>query len=359
MKHLKIKLPHHSYQISIGQNEWKQLTVVCKKFCHENQIFIVTHPQLKKLYYKKIEAALGKTFQIHWLTFAAGEQNKTLSTVEKLATELTKKGANRKSLLVAFGGGVVGDVTGFLASIYMRGIRCIHVPTTLLSQVDSSVGGKTGVDLTTGKNLIGRFFQPEAVVILTDVLKTLPKREFACGMAEVIKYGLIWDARFFHELLKNSKKIQKHDNKLLQKMIYRCCEIKAAVVEKDETEQNLRAILNFGHSFGHAFELIGGYKKLKHGEAVAFGMVVAARLSHLWKVSPVDHTESVIEILKAYNLPVKTPKHSSSVIKKALASDKKSSGQTIRFVLLNEIGRVQVLPKPLEQVINGYKATQN
>ena len=359
MKHLKIKLPHHSYSISIGQNEWKHLLTVCKKFADENQVFIITHPGLKKLYCKKIEAALASSFNIHWLTFPAGEKHKTLTTVEKLATELSKKGAHRQSLLLAFGGGVVGDITGFLASVYMRGIRCVQVPTTLLSQVDSSVGGKTGVDLSTGKNLIGRFFQPEAVVILTDVLKTLPKREFACGMAEVIKYGLIWDAKFFHFLLKNSDSIKKLNSKQITRLIYRCCEIKAMVVERDETEQNLRAILNFGHSFGHAFELIGGYNKLKHGEAVGLGMIVAAELSHLWKLSAVYHGDDIKEILKAYNLPTKTPNHKSSVIKKALMADKKSSGQNIRFVLLKGIGQVQIVSTPIERVMHGWKSLQS
>ncbi|HEX5399542.1 MAG TPA: 3-dehydroquinate synthase, partial [Verrucomicrobiae bacterium] len=249
----------------------------------------------------------------------------------------------RTSFIVALGGGVVGDLAGFVAATYLRGIAFIQVPTTLLAQVDSSVGGKVGVNLKAGKNLVGAFYQPKLVVCDLDTLKTLPEREFRAGLAEVIKYGIIYDAKLFAELERDLPKLLRRDPKTLARVIARCCEIKAEVVGRDETEGGQRAILNFGHTIGHAIENISGYGKVLHGEAISIGQVAAAKLSRGLLGLPQRDVERIENLFRRASLPVKTrliaPQRQKLL--NAMRLDKKVSGGEITFVLARKIGHVE------------------
>jgi len=242
--------------------------------------------------------------------------------------------------LIALGGGVVGDLTGFVAACYQRGVPFIQIPTTLLSQVDSSVGGKTAVNHPLGKNMIGAFYQPQAVFIDTQSLHTLPKREFAAGMAEVIKYGLIYDTELFTYLEQNVENLQQLNETCLQHIIYRCCEIKALIVAEDEKEQGLRALLNLGHTFGHAIEAQMGYGKWLHGEAVATGMVLASQLAHTRGDLTQQDVARIVDVIKQYNLPTEVPVGmTSEQFLLHMRKDKKNKKGTIRFILPTQFGQ--------------------
>jgi 3-dehydroquinate synthase len=266
-----------------------------------------------------------------------------LKTVQTCYDKLAAHRFERKSFIVALGGGVVGDLAGFVAATYLRGIDFVQVPTTLLAQVDSSVGGKTGVNLKAGKNLVGAFHQPRLVLCDLETLKPLPEREFVSGLAEVIKYGVIYDAKLFTQLERDLPKLLKREPKVLAAIIARCCEIKAGIVGQDETESGLRAILNFGHTIGHAIENSFGYGKFLHGEAVSIGQVAAAKLSR--KISGLSEREARrIEILfQRAGLPtqIKLNPVQRKKLFTAMALDKKVSGGEIKFVLAREIGRVE------------------
>ena len=242
--------------------------------------------------------------------------------------------------MIALGGGVVGDLTGFVAACYQRGVPFIQIPTTLLSQVDSSVGGKTAVNHPLGKNMIGAFYQPQAVFIDTQSLHTLPKREFAAGMAEVIKYGLIYDTELFTYLEQNVENLQQLNETCLQHIIYRCCEIKALIVAEDEKEQGLRALLNLGHTFGHAIEAQMGYGKWLHGEAVATGMVLASQLAHTRGDLTQQDVARIVDVIKQYNLPTEVPADmTSEQFLLHMRKDKKNKKGTIRFILPTQFGQ--------------------
>jgi 3-dehydroquinate synthase len=272
----------------------------------------------------------------------AGEKSKRISTVENCYDQLAAHRLERKSFVVALGGGVVGDLAGFVAATYLRGIDFVQVPTTLLAQVDSSVGGKTGVNLKAGKNLVGAFYQPRLVLCDLDTLKTLPEREFRAGQAEVIKYGIIYDAKLFAQLERDLPKILKRDAKTLSGIIARCCEIKAEVVSQDETESSLRAILNFGHTIGHAIENISGYGKFLHGEAISIGQVAASKLSQRILGLPEREVERIENLFTRAGLPTQIKLNSVQRKKlfTAMKLDKKVSGGEIKFVLAEKIGKV-------------------
>lgn len=351
MQRLHVPIKGAPYTITINTWDDKHLAATLSTHLKEDRLFIITNPKLKRLYAKRLEKALPKGIASCWLIMPEGEKYKTLATCEKLHIALSKNGASRQSLILAFGGGVVGDVAGFVAATYMRGIACLQMPTSLLAMVDSSVGGKTGVDLPTGKNLVGAFFQPKAVIIFTDVLKTLPARELRCGLAEVVKYGCICDKDFFKFLEVNTKQILAGDPKVLVPVILRCCAIKAQVVGADEKETGLRAILNFGHTLGHAIEALTGFDKIKHGEAIAMGMVFAAKLSHNLGLSPIDESPEIIRLLNAFELPTAWPKYAPKAYAKAMGKDKKAAGQSVKFVLLKKIGRVTIVPLLTKELV--------
>ncbi len=294
---------------------------------------VVTNETIAPLYLERCLASLpGKS--VASMNLPDGEAHKTTDTMHTILDKLVEVGANRDTTVIALGGGVVGDIAGFAASCYMRGVGFIQVPTTLLAQVDSSVGGKTGVNLATGKNLVGAFYQPDVVLIDTETLTTLPDRELRAGLAEVIKYGAIVDADFFAWLEGHMDALLARDPQALAIAIQRSCELKAAVVAEDEREQGRRAILNFGHTFGHAIEKLQGYGDWLHGEAVAAGMIMAAHLSGLESAS----IDRLRELVAAAGLPVAPPTIDTDDWLAAMAMDKKVRDKQIRFVVLSSLG---------------------
>lgn len=351
MKVLDVNIPDKAYKIYISHNDWAAASKTLKALIKENRIFIITNPQIKKLYAHKISTLLAKHFELIWICMPEGEQHKNLTTCQKIFLTLSKNNATRQSTLLALGGGVVGDVTGFVAATYMRGIDFIQFPTSLLAQIDASIGGKTAVDLPTGKNLVGAFYQPKAVFIFTDFLNTLPDKEFKSGLAEVIKYALIKDPLLFAYLTKQYKIVLSKNKTALIKIILTCCKIKARIVAEDEKELGLRAILNFGHTLGHAIEVLNGFKTIKHGEAVAMGMLYAAKLSALLKITTPDTEAKIKHILKLYNLPQKWPTGKTTAYKQALKKDKKASIKNIRFILIEKIGKVQITPLTVDTIL--------
>ena len=298
---------------------------------------VVTNEVVGPLYLDKLLGNLDRR-NVESIALPDGEAHKTLATMRSILDRLVETRANRDTTVVALGGGVVGDIAGFAAACYMRGVDFVQVPTTLLAQVDSSVGGKTGVNHEQGKNLIGAFHQPRIVLIDTDTLATLPDRELRAGLAEVIKYGAICDAAFFDWLENNMTRLLARDADALAYAIGRSCELKAEVVAEDEREAGRRAILNFGHTFGHAIERCQGYGDWLHGEAVAAGMIMAAQLSGLAS----GDTERLRALIAAAGLPVTPPDIAAADWMAAMGMDKKVQGKKLRFVLLDGIGASRV-----------------
>jgi len=294
---------------------------------------IVSNETVAPLYREKLRANLG-TRSVAAIDLPDGEQYKTAASLHRILDCLADMGANRDTTVIALGGGVVGDVAGFAASIYMRGVNLVQVPTTLLSQVDSSVGGKTGINHARGKNLIGAFYQPRIVLIDTQTLQSLPLREFRAGLAEVIKYGAIADLEFFAWLEVNIEALLARDAAALAHAIRRSCELKAQFVIADERESGQRALLNFGHTFGHAIEHCMGYGQWLHGEAVAAGMVMASALSGL---PAADHNR-LCELLQRAGLPTAPPSIAAESLRAAMGMDKKVLHKKLRFVLLQSLG---------------------
>ncbi|MBT5705502.1 MAG: 3-dehydroquinate synthase, partial [Verrucomicrobia bacterium] len=283
-------------------------------------------------------------FDASLYTVPAGESSKNLKQVQAGYDHLASLRLERGSFVVALGGGVVGDLAGFLAASYLRGIDFVQVPTTLLSQVDSSVGGKVGVNLKAGKNLVGAFYQPKLVLCDLDVLKTLPVREFRAGMAEVIKYGIIYDARLFSLIEKQHTKILKQDSVLMSRIVARSCQIKANVVEEDEKEGGLRAILNYGHTIGHGLEAITRYGEYLHGEAISIGQIAAAHLSDHYLGLGQKSVDRIRSLFKVIGLPVSVKLSAGQERKlfQAMRMDKKVSGGEVKFVLADRIGKVSI-----------------
>lgn len=286
------------------------------------------------------------------LTFSHGEAHKNLATVASLASGLAQLGFDRKDAIIALGGGVSGDIAGFVASSYMRGIPFVQIPTTLLAQVDSSVGGKTGVDIPEGKNLVGAFYQPEVVYIDIEVLSTLPPEELLGGLAEVIKYGVIRDYEFFEFMRLHREAILELESECISKMIFRCCQIKAEVVAEDEREGGVRRILNYGHTIGHAVEGASDYSII-HGLAVAIGMVAAAKIAVFNNLLTEKESRQIIQILEEYKMPVEVPVElDRDRIKKYLLTDKKTVAGTLFFVLPTAIGKTTITGKVSSEQID-------
>lgn len=357
MRTVSVQLENRSYAIKIAPGLLQRLGSECSRLKFGNRCAIITDKTAGKLFAKKAFDSLAKAgFFPALITIPSGEPAKGLRTVQNCYDQLAAQKLERKSFIVALGGGVVGDLAGFVAATYLRGIQFVQIPTTLLAQVDSSVGGKTGVNLRAGKNLVGAFYQPRLVLCDLDSLKSLPEREFRAGLAEVIKYGIIYDEGLFAQLERDLPKVLKRDEKILTPIVARCCEIKAQVVGKDETENGLRAILNFGHTIGHAIENSSGYGKFLHGEAISIGQVAAARLSHKILGLPVRDVERVAELFQRAGLPT-VIKLNSARRKKLFAAmmlDKKVSGGEVKFVLAEKIGKVvwgQKIPTNLIEAV--------
>jgi 3-dehydroquinate synthase len=332
-RRLAIELGDRSYPIHIGRLDWSALTSGLPK--PGALAMIVSNATVAPLYAERLRQALMPVYQrVELLTLPDGECHKTWLSLQCIQTALAQAGADRKTTLFALGGGVVGDLTGFAAAVWMRGVRFVQVPTTLLAQVDSSVGGKTGINLQEGKNLVGAFHQPVAVWADLAVLDSLPRREFAAGLAEVIKYGPIADLPFFEWLEANMDLLVARDTAALSVAVRRSCEIKAAVVAADEQEGGLRAILNFGHTFGHALENGLGYGELLHGEAVALGMLMATQLSVARLGLEASWVNRMALLLQRAGLPTQAPRMEDSRFFALMRGDKKAEAGSIRYVLL-------------------------
>lgn len=341
VEQLNVDLGDRSYHIFIG------LDVMATEDYFQSvltgqQVLVVTNNTIAPLYLNQLLSVLhrcDRLTQIDQCILPDGEEYKHLETIQKIYNGLLDNQHDRQTTLIALGGGVIGDMVGFAAATYQRGVNFIQVPTTLLAQVDSSVGGKTGVNHPKGKNMIGAFHQPRVVVIDLNTLQTLPSREYRSGMAEVIKYGLIWDEGFFEWLETNAVALDQRDPSLLQYAVKRSCEIKADVVRQDEREGGLRAILNLGHTFGHAIETATQYKQLLHGEAVAIGMVMAVKLSVKMGWVNAQWVIRLVKLLEHFSLPTQRPQVVSSEQMKALMMlDKKVVDKTLRLVLLKACG---------------------
>jgi 3-dehydroquinate synthase len=340
---VKVELGLRSYDICIGENWLPQLGEMLKFVPITSRLILITDENVNQLYGSKVLAVLRQAgFQVDKAVIPGGEGCKNLTTATALYEQMVTFGLDRKSTVVALGGGIVGDVAGFVAATYMRGISYIQIPTTLLAQVDSSVGGKTGVNLPQGKNLVGAFCQPGLVFVDVAFIQTLPEREYLTGLAEVIKYGIIRDQDFFKFLEGQAEKIKARDSECLIQIIQRCCAIKADIVAQDETENGLRAILNLGHTFGHAFEALTNYQQFTHGEAVAIGTICSARLArHLNLLSQQD-LAGIEKILKEYGLPDNYGNLDSLEIIAQMHKDKKNVGGKMPIVLPVSIGNCQI-----------------
>lgn len=340
---VKVELGLRSYEIHIGAGLLSRLGAHCKKLGLGRNCLVVSDSNVNRLYGSAVVRSLKKAdFVVVCEVVPAGEKSKSEKRIFDLYSKALAAGLDRKSFIVALGGGVVGDLAGFLAATLFRGIRLVQVPTTLLAMVDSSVGGKTGINLPEGKNLVGAFYQPALVLADTATLKTLPRREYLSGLAEVIKYGVISDPSLFSALERRWKDLIEGQSAFLESVITRCCEIKADVVRLDEREKGLRAILNFGHTMGHAIEQATGYGKYLHGEAIAIGMVLAAQLSIGLKGFKRGDCARLENLLRQIGLPVQRPACEWSAVRKSMGMDKKSAGRTPRFVLARKIGAVAV-----------------
>lgn len=341
MKKLNVDLDDRSYPIFVsqgllGDSQW------VAPYVNGKQVMIVTNETIAPLYLDKVKAAFSD-FQVDTVVLPDGEEFKTLDVLNKIYDALLEKRHNRTTTLVALGGGVIGDMTGYAAASYQRGVDFIQIPTTLLSQVDSSVGGKTGVNHKLGKNMIGAFHQPNCVVIDTESLNTLPDNELSAGLAEVIKYGLICDSEFLDWLEANMSKLMAREPEALAYAIERSCAAKARVVAEDEREGGIRAILNLGHTFGHAIETDQGYGNWLHGEAVAAGTVMAADLSKRLGWIDDQDLQRTVALLESAKLPVTPPANMSGErFKELMAVDKKVLDGKLRLVLLKEMGQAIV-----------------
>ena len=342
MKTLNIKTKSAAYDIVICDS----FSLLAEKFSQINKgsVYIVTDTNVSPLYSesvkRSIEASgakvLGKS------VIEAGEQSKGIDSYTMLLGDFLNAGLDRKSTVVALGGGVVGDLAGFAASSYMRGVNYVQIPTTLLSQTDSSVGGKTGIDFEGVKNIVGAFYQPRLVYINTSALKTLPIREFRAGMAEIVKYGFIMDSKFLSFLYENAYRIKALDAALTEEMIYHACECKAKVVSEDEREAGIRGILNFGHTVGHAVESIKNFKLL-HGECVALGMKCALRIAYNRGNINLEEMKFASELFEKYGFICSTDIEDRDRVMELIYKDKKAENGIVRFVLTERIGRAQIL----------------
>ena len=343
MHTVHVSLGNRSYAIKIGAGLLAQLGRECARLKLDTRCAIITDTDVGRRYAKPAFDSLARAgFSPSLIVVPAGETSKSLRTVQTCYDQLAVHRLERKSFIITLGGGVVGDLAGFVAATYLRGIAFVQVPTTLLAQVDSSVGGKVGVNLKAGKNLVGAFYQPRSVLCDLDTLKTLPDREFRTGLAEVIKYGIIYDAKLFAQLERDLPKLLKRERNPLISVIARCCEIKAEVVGKDETEGGLRAILNFGHTVGHAIEAVSNYGGFLHGEAISIGQVVTARISNCMFNLPKRDVQRIENLFQRAGLPTRI--RLNSVQRRKLFAvmrlDKKVSGGEIKFVLAKRIGKV-------------------
>jgi len=348
MRTIPVKTASADYPVFIGRSLFSEIP---HKIPAPGKVYVLTSPEIWALWGKKLLAAFPKSAQPTVLFLPAGERHKRLTEVEKLADQLASAGADRSSLLIAFGGGIIGDLGGFLTAIYMRGIDYVQVPTTLLAQVDSSVGGKTGVNLASGKNLIGSFHHPRAVFADIDVLQTLPDRELRAGLFESVKAGIIRDPALFRFMEQNAAAILARDPAALERVIVASIRMKAGVVAIDERESGLRMILNYGHTLGHAIEAATGFRVLLHGEAIAWGMLAALQIALDRKTVAPDQAGRIEQIILAYG-PLPPFRATRAKLLAAADRDKKNRAGTRRFILPKGIGNAIVVEDVTEAELN-------
>jgi 3-dehydroquinate synthase len=350
MEQLTVDLDTRSYPISIGEGLLSQSELFASAI-KGTKVMIVTNDVVAPLYLQQCKNSL-QAYAIDEVILPDGEQHKTLATFEVILSALLEKKHARDTTVIALGGGVIGDMAGFAAACYQRGVPFVQVPTTLLSQVDSSVGGKTAVNHPLGKNMIGAFYQPQSVIIDITCLKSLPESEFAAGMAEVIKYGIIYDGAFFSWLENNVEKIKTLQPEAITYMLKRCCEIKAEVVAQDEKEHGIRALLNLGHTFGHAIEAEQGYGNWLHGEAVAVGMVLAAKTSLALGMINNSQAKQVSDLIEQFGLPLNAPEEMEfEHFAKHMQLDKKVLNGQLRLILPTSIGTSDIYSDVSEAVL--------
>jgi 3-dehydroquinate synthase len=359
MNSVRVNLGDRSYLILIKNSLLTESGEIIFSSNVGKNAVVITNTTVGALYLapllKSLEEAL---FNVDVITIPDGEQHKTLFWMEQIYGQLLSFDLDRNSPVIALGGGVLGDMAGFAAATYLRGLPLVQIPTTLLAQVDSSVGGKTGVNLPQGKNMVGAFFQPRTVLIDPLVLRTLDTRELRSGLAEVIKYSIINDQKFFSYLQTNIDKALQLDQSVLPAIIKTCCTIKAAITSQDEREGGIRAILNFGHTIGHAIETLTNYSQYRHGEAVSIGMAAAAKLSAAWGYSSADDCRQLITLLEAAGLPSRLPAFPASDYLQAIQKDKKRAGGNIRLVLMKRIGEVFLIEVPAENLVSMLESNE-
>lgn len=334
---LEVNVPQKTYPILIRKGIMEDIGYEIKKYYYNKKITIVTDYNVENLYGEGFVQNLSSYgYEVHTISIRPGENSKSIETLTQLYNQLLDNGMTRRDLIIAFGGGVIGDLAGFAASTFLRGINYIQIPTSLLAQIDSSIGGKVAVNLPRGKNLVGSFYHPEAVIIDSNMLKTLPQRYLYDGMGEVIKYACIKDKELFKKLSIINNEAELFSN--IDEIIYRCCNIKREVVEKDEKEAGKRMLLNFGHTIGHAIEKVFNYEKYTHGEAVSMGMYVITQKSESLGITKAGTAKLIKELLIKFNLPYQIPKIRTEKLLEAIELDKKNESDFINLVLLNEIG---------------------
>jgi len=346
---INVELGDSSYPVWVERNLLSKSAETIQTHFHKHQWIIFTQPKIAELYADTLNNKLelnGCSCQV--VLLPDGEQAKSLKETERLYHQLIKYNADRTTGLIALGGGVVGDITGFVAATFMRGVDYIQFPTTLLAMVDSSIGGKTGVNLSEGKNLVGAFHQPKAVIIDPDLLSSLPKREVVSASAEILKYGAILDKSFFQKLAENLESLI--DSQFLMEAIIRCCELKGKIISQDEKEDNLRRILNFGHTIGHALESITDYSTLTHGEAISYGMMAAGRISNELGYLGNEDCEFLKNTIRKLPLP-SLPQVDMDKLLSLIIHDKKVKKSKLHFVLLEEIGKAVVSDEVGEELI--------
>ena len=356
---IPVALGHRSYHIIIQEGLLQEAGSCLQQAGLSGKVGVVTNPKIGKLYGKPLIQSLKKAgFSSTMIMIPEGENAKSLKWVSKILDELVTCRFERHDVLLALGGGVIGDITGFAASIYLRGMPFVQMATTLIAQVDSSVGGKTGVNHPLGKNLLGAFYQPRLVMMDTATLRTLPKREWVAGLAEVIKYGMIADRSFFEYLEREMDAILRMETEAVQFLIKRCCEIKASVVAADERESGLRRILNYGHTIGHALESLGKYKTYIHGEAVGIGMVHEAAIAHSLEYCSKEVVDRQKSLVRQAGLPDQLPSLKISDLWGAMQHDKKVIKGQVYCVLPRKIGEVEVLPLARPMVAAWYRESR-
>lgn len=357
MKTLRVNLGERSYDILIAPGLLDRAGEKVKAVCpRAKKLFVVTDTNVGPLYYNRLKASLEAAgFQFRDHVIPAGEGSKSAAMLADLWEDMTDFGLTRTDAVVALGGGVVGDLAGFAAATVLRGVDFIQIPTTLLAQVDSSVGGKVAIDLRHGKNLAGTFWQPKLVLMDPNTLWTLPDATFSDGMAEVIKYGCIADANFYSFLEQRPSRAEITGD--IESVLYTCCDIKRKVVESDELDRGLRMLLNFGHTLGHAYELAGNYEKWTHGQAVAAGMVKAAELGTALGITPAGTAERIGVLLGCFGLPLAIPCAPADYAA-AIGLDKKGAGEDISLVLLREIGHAEIRKTPKAELLNLLEGMQ-